>query len=339
MSARRMLLWATVVALTVFLATGCGGAPATDKAPAQVKTEETPAPVTQEKATVPEFMLGSAGTGGYIYMWGTAAAKIINDFQDRVHVTNQVTVGSGENLERLKKGELKMGIASNDWVHKYCAGIDVESFTSLRTLYLLPCSSQHIIVRANSPYKSIWDLRGKRVAIGPKGGGTYEANLALLDALGIGEQGIKPQYLSQQESADAIIEGTIDAWLVNSNIPTSGVTDAATRIKIRFLSLADEDIEKVIKKYPFYVKTIMPSGSYPNQDYDVQGFGRRYSLLVTEDFPEEYAYAITKTLFEHDDELVKTFAGAKGSGLFPTECIAPLHPGAEKVAREAGLLN
>lgn len=61
------------------------------------------------------FMLGTAGTGGEVYIWGGGAAKVVNQFSKDVQLTAQLTAGSGENLIRIKAGTLKIGLSSNEW--------------------------------------------------------------------------------------------------------------------------------------------------------------------------------------------------------------------------------
>lgn len=316
----------------LILVTGCSSKPPVEVVKEEQQETETTAPIEKQS-----LMLGSAGSGGYVYMWGASASKIISDYSDRLSITNQITVGSGENIERLMNGDLKLGVASNDNVFKYYNGDGVEPFKELRTLYLTPGSAPHIIVRADSPYQSLYDLKGKRVAIGPKGGGTYVANTEMLDTLGIGEDGLKAQYLSQTESLDALRNGSIDGWIVNGPFPMSAVTEACTmRGGIRFIQQSDEDIKKMVDAFPYLEKVTVPAGMYPNQTEDFFGAGRRYSLLTTEDFPEDLAYDLAKILYENYDEWVSVFEGVDGSTL-EAPVIAPFHPGVEKYINEKGL--
>ncbi|KYH32207.1 TAXI family TRAP transporter solute-binding subunit [Neomoorella mulderi] len=328
-----------VLVILSLLAGGCGKASeqkASESATVKKAAEESKG-VDKDSG----IMLGTATTGGFTYLWGTSAATIVNNYS-KVKLTPQITAGSGENITRILKGEMKLGVVGNDWVNKYYHGIGVEAAKNLRTIYLTGPSVFHIIVRADSPYKSIYDLKNKKVAIGNKGGGTYEANKEILEALGIGENGIKAQYLSQNESVEALRNKMIDGWLVNAIAPMSGAQEAATMPGgVRFLSVSEEDIQKVLKALPYYEETILKAGTYAGLDNDIRCFGRRYTLLATEDFPEGQAYEIAKALHENYDEWIKVLSSVKGSTLEDTvkRAIAPLHPGVEKYAREVGILK
>lgn len=336
---KRSLGWMLILVLIFCLAlTGCSSDKKTEEKgqsneqQSQTKTQETTS-----------YMLGTASTGGYTYQWGTSLAQLINKYSTKVHLTAQVTAGSGENIERLASKNMEIGVVSNDWILKYYKGDGVNAFKDVRIIYVSPGSVMSLVVPKASKINTIYDLKGKKVDVGPQGGGTYEANMNIFDALGIKTTDFKAFNMSTNEGCDALKAGQIDARITQS-VSSSWIEELATgKTGLKLISLADEDIKKVIDKYPTYEKIILPPNSYTGVDYPVQGPGRRYSLVVGAGFPEEHAYEIAKILNEHYDEWIKNLPTAKDSTLEATiasaETVAPLHDGTTKLAKEKGLIK
>ena len=78
-----------------------------------------------------------------------------------------------------------------------------------------------------------------------------------------------------------------------------------------------------------------------NGDKDVETFGVKATLVTSADVSDEIVYAITKEVFENFDEFKKLHPAyqvlTKESMLQGLS--APLHPGAAKYYKEAGLLK
>jgi len=341
-SVKRQISLLLMMVMLIAVFSGCESS---TPAPSQAPTESS-APAEGENAAPGErtsYMLGTASTGGYVYQWGTAISALVNQYSEHVHLTAQVTAGSAENIERIRTGGMDIGVVSNDFVLKYYTGDEVEAYTDARIVYVSPGSVMSLVVLPDADIQTIYDLRGKRVDLGPLGGGSYESNINILDALGIGISEFKEFNMSTNDGSDALKAGQIDARITQS-VGSSWIEELSTsRTGLRMISLSDEDVDKVLEKYPTYEKIVLPAGYYTGIDYEVQGPGRRYSLLVNASFPEEHAYEIAKILYEHYDELVANLATAADTTLEATvassEVVAPMHPGTEKLAKEVGLIS
>ena len=90
-----------------------------------------------------------------------------------------------------------------------------------------------------------------------------------------------------------------------------------------------------------YVPATIPAGTYDGQDADVSTAAVGNFLITHDEVPEETVYAMTKLLFENLDQLVAAHAAAQG--IDPEKALegmpVPLHPGAERYYREAGLIE
>jgi TRAP transporter TAXI family solute receptor len=287
-------------------------------------------------------MLGTAGTGGEVYMWGGGAAKIVGQYAPNVTLTAQLTAGSGANLIRLQNGALQIALASNELNWEMATGTGHLPKFGHMALFAMYMGEWHWAARRDFPGSTVYDFKGRKVSFGPKGGGSYELVRYVLDALGLSFTDFDAQYLSVAESVDALKDGTIDAYVVAIGMPSAAFLDLATmRGGIKLISLGPDDIRKAREKYDFLSETVIPPNTYKDVDYEVRGVGRWHFMVGRPDVPEEAAYQIVKALTEHHDELVKIVAAAKQSTAENTirHTVLPLHPGAERYFREKKYLD
>jgi len=283
------------------------------------------------------FMLGTAGTGGEVYIWGGGAAKVVNQFSKDVRLTAQLTAGSGENLIRIKAGTLKIGLASNEWNWELYNGKGGLPKYEHRALFAMYKGDWHLGCRKTFPGNTIYDFKGKKFSFGPKGGGSYGMIKYALEALGLKFSDFDAKYLSVAESVDALKDGNIEGYFVGIGTPSSAFLDLATMPSgLKLISLSAADIKKCQEKYNFLTETVIPANTYKGVDYETRGVGRWHFMVCRPDFPEEAAYQIVKALSEHHKDLVAVMAAAKSSTPENTikQATIPFHPGAEKYFRE-----
>jgi hypothetical protein len=288
------------------------------------------------------FMLGTAGTGGEVYMWGGGASRIVGQYAPNVALTAQLTAGSGENLIRLRNGTLQVALASNELNWEMSRGNGDLPKYDHRALFAMYIGEWHWGARRDFPGNTIYDFKGKKVSFGPKGGGSYELVKYVLDALGLSFADFDAQYLSVAESVDAFKDGSIDGYVVALGTPSAAFLDlATTRGGIKLISLSPEDIQKARAKYDFLSETVIPPSTYNGVDYEVRGVGRWHFMVARPDFPEEAAYQIVKALTEHHNELVRIVAAARQSTAenSVSHTVLPLHSGAERYFREKQYLH
>jgi len=114
-----------------------------------------------------------------------------------------------------------------------------------------------------------------------------------------------------------------------------GVTE-----KVKFVSIPDDKLEAVVKKYPYYNIIRIPASLYKT-DKDEKVVGVSNLLIVNSKMDEKTAYDITKALYSHLDELAAYHASIKEVKLEHAANVAgvPLHPGAVKFFKEKGLIK
>lgn len=74
-------------------------------------------------------------------------------------------------------------------------------------------SAQAIVVRADSPLKTVADLKGKKIGFA-KAAGAHYLLIAALEKAGLSFKDIEPAYLTPADGRAAFERGAIDAWVV-----------------------------------------------------------------------------------------------------------------------------
>jgi hypothetical protein len=99
----------------------------------------------------------------------------------------------------------------------------------------------------------------------------------------------------------------------------------------------------MIKEKPYYAKSYVPVDLYPGaaNEENVDTFGVKATFVTSAKVPDDVVYAITKEVFDNFEDFKKLHPAYKvlsKEGMLDG-LSAPLHPGAEKYFKEAGLLN
>lgn len=329
----------TAVCLTIFLGLGCLAGAAEEK---------------------PKILIATGGIGGVYYYYGTAVAEILTKYAG-VEATAIQTAASVDNLLLIqrrsdpKKNTYYMGIVLPDSAFlAYTGGIDKfkdKPAKDIRILWATYPNILHIVAAPGSGIKTVADLKGKRVSTAAPGSGTELEAFMVMEAAGIKNSDLaKQERLGAGESGESMSHGTLDAYFWSGGLPTSSVTELATSMSRqgKKLELVDLDpkgdvVKKLLKKYPGVLET----GVIPKEVYGTAKDNRTlafWNLFVgPKSLPEKYSYAITKALFEHQDQLQKAVKAAKDNtpenGVKFVKGTIPYDPGALRYYKEKGVLK
>ncbi len=310
--------------------------------PSKVATENGEQDGTEKDGPL-KMVIGTATTGGSGYMWATAFSDTINKNCATIELTPIATGGIADNIEKLRKGEIEMGMTSSDWINDAYNGVNMPEFKGLRNLWTMYDESFHMITFGNNPAETIYDFLGKKVSFGNQGGGSYASCEAILDGIGLSFDDFNAKYLPTSEGINALEDAQIDAQIIVTSIPQPSVMGltATMREGIKLIPLDEEDVAKVKAKYPAMVINSIPAGSYEGVNYDVLGIGGQRNISTTVDLPDDVAYIIAKTIHENHKQFTGAYAGAASSTaeLTASSDIIPLHPGVKKYLGEIGLLK
>lgn len=128
--------------------------------------------------------LGTATPGGGFPVYGDAVTTTINETDSTLEVRPQNTKGSAENIPLLESGKLDIGLVQGEAALEALNGVGRPP-ADLRILAAMYATPGMFVVRADSPYRTIEDLRGKPVAFGAQGSGLVILARYVLDGLGL----------------------------------------------------------------------------------------------------------------------------------------------------------
>lgn len=316
-------------------------APAKEEAAAAETTAAEPA------ASKKKYMisLGSGANGGTFYILGSGIGALIEKYNDNITVAVEATGASVENTKLIGSNQIELVLSNPSEVGNALLGVrDYEGtpMSNLRMIAAGPLMPGHVIVRAESDINTLEDLKGKRVSTGPGGSAQQLTAYNILDVCGITSDQIQEKNLTINDAVSAMKDGALDCIIYGGTAPVSALIDLSSSIAVRFISFDEATIKKALEMHPEYVETVIKAGTYNGQTEDVHSWGVATLFITNDAQDEDLIYAVTKTLFEHTDELAEVHkTGAEFNTSNPALMIKqiPFHPGAEKYLKEIGLIS
>ncbi|BAA81147.2 TRAP transporter, solute-binding component [Aeropyrum pernix K1] len=292
------------------------------------------------------LVMGTGSPGGIYNPLGFKIAEVVSKYSDKVEIEAQESGASVANAKGIKAGDYQLAMMQSDVAFfayngkllKDFEGNPVEDLRALAALYPEPIQ---IVARAGAGIETIWDLEGKRVAVGNPGSGLYATAYTILSALGLWDKIDKVEF-GFAEASSAMKQGTVDVLFIVAGVPTPKIEEIATQVDVVLVKVPDDAIQKLKDAGlgNLYLKYTIPAGSYDFQKEDVTTLTVTALLVIDKDVPEDIAYEIVKTMFEHLDEIKTVHARAQDISLDKAPIVPiPLHPGAEKYYKEQGVLS
>ena len=282
-------------------------------------------------------------------MFGGEIATLWMKYVEDTDITVQSSGGSKDNILALFQGDAEIAWTQNDVMSyaynggEFFAGTVANNYSALGSIY--PEVLQ-IVVAKDSGIKSVKDLAGHNVSVGPMGSGHYFNALQILELNGMSVKDIKPHYLSNSEVIESFQNKQIDAFFLTAAYPHATVVDVAMKRDIEILSFTQEEIATLQAKYSFYVTDTIPAGTYDGVESEKFVPAISAVLVVRDDVPEDIVYGLTKTLFEHSNELtnakksyISVTNAVKGIPSKANDGIGSFHSGALRYYREIGVID
>jgi TRAP transporter TAXI family solute receptor len=293
---------------------------------------------------------GGYATGVY-YQSANAIEKIINKESEALGIRCKVvsTAGSVANVEEVMSGKAQFAYIQSDTQFQAWNGTDEWSESGaqkdLRSVFALYPEALTLIAAEGTGINSIEDLKGKRVNTGVAGSGQHQVSLAALIAVGIDyEKDIKISQFPTNEAPDLLQQGKIDAYFYMVGHPNMNVREATMgkNRKVRICEVAGPGIDAMLRDKPYYVKTVIPMRFYQNalNKSDVSTLGVKATLITSAAVPDDVVYRLTKEIFtnlDHFRKLVPAHWELTKKNMLEG-LTAPVHPGAMRYYREAGLM-
>ncbi len=296
--------------------------------------------MTAGVAEAQQLRLMTGPQGGSWYPLGGAIANIAA--KDGINV--QVLPGAGiANVRAIAEGKADLGFANSistvDGVNGRAPFETVqENVCNIGTLY--PQYFQ-IVVNADSGIESIEDARGQSIAIQPKGNTAEAISEQLLSVHGMTYDDMsRVSFVSYTDAVSLMKDNNAELFTLGTTVPASAVMDLASARDIRLLSLPEETFAAMRELNPGYAKLVIPAGSYPGQDEDVEAVGYATHIIARCDLDEEVVYNVLDGMVEDKADLVSIVKVMDGTTLevMASDTGVPMHAGATRFYEENGVM-
>jgi len=293
--------------------------------------------------------IGTGGITGVYYPTGGAIAKMVNKKKKEygIRATVESTGGSVFNVNAVMNGDLEFGVVQSDRQFQAVQGLaewkDKGPQEDLRAVFSIHPESVTLVAAVDAGINDIKDLKGKKVNIGNPGSGQRQNSIDALGAVGINyEKDLKAESIKASEAASLLQDGRIDAFFYTVGHPSGSIKEATSGArKVRLATITG--VDTLLKQYPYYAKATILQSLYPGaqNDQDVETFGVKATFVTSAKVSDDVVYAITKEVFDNFDDFKKlhpAYATLTKENMLEG-LSAPIHPGAMKYYKEAGLMK
>ena len=293
--------------------------------------------------------IGTGGVTGVYYPAGGAVCRLVN--RDRaehgIRCGVESTGGSIFNINAIRAGELEFGIAQSDWQYHAYNGTDRfeedGAFEGLRAVFALHPEPFTVVARADAGISTFDDLEGKRVNIGNPGSGQRATIQVVMDAMGwTTDTFSQATELPPAEQALALCDNNVDAIVYTVGHPSGAIQEATTACDTVLVNVDNDTIRALVEDRAYYRMATIPGGMYRGTDEDITTFGVGATFVSSDAVSEDVGYFVTRAIFENLDQFVSlhpALAALDREEMVRDGLSAPLHAGAERYFREAGLIE
>lgn len=246
--------------------------------------------------------IATGTAGGSFYNIGVAIADVVNKEVPNVIAVAEETGGSAENMSLLQNGSVQMSMAPLAIAIPALRGTDpkLPKVDMVAGWYLFDAPLQWVALK-ESGVKTLYDLKGKKVALGPQGSGGTKQAISVLRVHGITVNDFQPVYMGYGEAIEAMADGLIDASVQLYPVPASTIQQLTKQRDIVLVTADEKALNKLTDMPP--VPVIIPPNTYKGQSEPVLIQGAPSYLWVRPDLAEDLVYRVVKAVFTKKPEL------------------------------------
>lgn len=295
-----------------------------------------------------EFItIGTGGVTGTYYPTGGAICRLVNQYkkETKIRCSVESTGGSVYNVNTIKNGELDFGIVQSDVVYQASKGTgryQGNTIKKLKSVMAIYPELLTLVSRKDANINSLADVKGKRINLGNPGSGNEATALNLFKVSGIKKSDLEfAGALKASEMPDALRDNKIDGYFYMVGHPTANIKDASNSVDVKIVPLKGNNVDKLIKENPYFAKADVPGGIYKGNPDGTPTFGVKAVLVTSDDVSEKAVYTVVKAILENFEKFKKlhpAYANITKKSLLDG-LSAPLHEGAKKYFKEAGILQ
>ena len=292
-----------------------------------------------------KLRLGTATPGGGFPVYGAAFIAAVQEADPGLAIEAVNTKGSTQNVPMLEAGSLDIALVQGEVVHEALKGVG-RSPANLKIVTAMYSTPGMFVVRADSPYRTIADLKGKRVAFGAAAGsGLVLLARLVLDGLDLDqEKDFQAIFLERAGDGPAMVLDGRAAALWGGGLGWPGFMAVAKGEKgARFIVPDTAEIARILAKHEFLKPLTLPAGSFPGQDHAVNSVGSWSFVMSRSDLEEALAYRLAKAIHMSEAAIAARLPQAAETTARNTAAAAAdpalLHPGVRRYLREVGLVK
>jgi uncharacterized protein len=293
----------------------------------------------QTRAAWPRTVtIGSASIGGVYHVVAGGYARVIGE-KLALSATNRVTGGPVQNVQLVQTKEIELGMTTTGPAFEGLAGVGEfkgKKTDAIRVAFPMYTSYAHWMVAADSPIRSVADLTGRVVSLGPRGGSAEFVGERVFEIFHV-----KPRrvvYLGFADGASGMRDGVVDANFGVIGLPVPAWLEASITRPARFFGFTREQVETLTGKYPYLARTAIRANVYRGQDAVIPTVQMWNAAVVHKDMPEDFVYELVKAIFANRDFLATVHPTSHETMKENTFYVKlPYHPGAVRFFREQGV--
>ncbi|MFD1797513.1 TAXI family TRAP transporter solute-binding subunit [Paracoccus aurantiacus] len=314
----------------------------------------------QDESPLVFFRIGNGSTAGTYYPIGGIIATAISNPPGGspcdeggacgvpgLLASALASAGSVANVESVGKGVIESGFAQADVAYWAQTGTGnfagLPPIENLRAIANLYPEALHIVARADAGIAGIGDLRGKRVSLDEPGSGTLVDARLVLDAAGLKDRDLTVMHLPAARAAVAMRDGDLDAFFFVGGYPAPAISQLAGQIDVTLVPIADEVADKLTTDGSFFIRDTLPRNTYRGMQTDLTTLSVGALWVTSAEQPDDLIYAITRVLWNDNTMRQLEYGHPIGKRIRRENALkgvaVPLHPGAARYYREAGLLR
>jgi hypothetical protein len=291
-------------------------------------------------------IIASGWVVGVYYPLAGAMSRIAYSAADlSIRATVEVSGASVANAQMVGAGDADFAFVQNDIAYYAQTGTALAPFAGkpvkgMGGVFTIHPELVHIVASRAAAVKSVRDLRGKRVILGPQGSGTEQNALQVLDAYGLRDSDLaRAERMEGAAAAELIKAGRVDAAFFTAGLGSAVLADILASGKAALVPVGAAQGEALRQRYPFYTAQMIPASTYRRQEQEVATLGVMALLVAHAELPEDLVYRFTRAMFDHIDQFHAADPAARSFSLSTalSGMSIPLHPGAARFYREKGV--
>jgi TRAP transporter TAXI family solute receptor len=289
--------------------------------------------------------IASGWVVGVYYPLAGAMSRIVYKAKDlNIRATVESSGASVANAQLIGTGDADFALLQNDIAYYAFNGATLEAFKgkpvkNMGGIFSIYPELVQVVATTGSNVKSLKDLKGKRVVLGPQGSGTEANALQMLEVHGMKESDVRAERIDAAAAADQLKDGRVDAAFFTTGLGSAVIVDAFISGKVTMVPIGQAEGDALKKKYPFYTLEKIPANTYKGLDREVTTPAVMAMMVARTDLPEDLVYRFTKAIFDDLKQFHEAHAAAKSLTLQSAlnGMPIPLHPGAAKFFKEKGV--